>query len=111
MTRRISRTQHKSPLRALARVVRRIGGRLELFEEIADRAGDVDSAGGSALAILDTLDDAGRLGALGAVGALGCVHYFLTVGSFSNLGHVFSENLFYTRTAGTVFGSIVLGPL
>ena len=80
---------------------------LKLLVEVARRAGDENPAGDVALAVFHTLYDAGGLAALGAVGALGRVHYFLTVCSFSNLGHVFSENLFYTRTEGTVFGSIV----
>ena len=69
------------------RVVRRIGGGLELFEEVASRAGDIDSAGGSALAILDTLDDAGGLGALGTIGALVGIHDLLTVAGLGNLRH------------------------
>jgi hypothetical protein len=60
---------------------------LELFEEVAGRAGDVDSAGGSALAVLDPLDDAGWFGALGTVGALGGIHCFLTVAGFGYFCH------------------------
>jgi hypothetical protein len=73
---------------------RRLGGplqvvqsRLELFEEVAGRAGDVHSAGNAALAILDALDDAGGLGALGAVGALLGIHDLLAVTGFGDLCH------------------------
>src|SRR5271165_3167173 len=61
--------------------------RLEPFVEFASGAGDVDSAGNAALAVLYPLDDAGGLAALRAVGALGGVHYFLTVCGLRNLGH------------------------
>src|ERR1700679_2137435 len=60
---------------------------LELFEELADRAGDVDSAGDAALAVLDALDDAGGLGALGTVGALLCIHDLFAVAGLANLCH------------------------
>src|ERR1700679_1101608 len=60
---------------------------LELFEELADRAGDVDSAGDAALAVLDALDDAGGLGALGTIGALLCIHDLLAVAGLGNLCH------------------------
>src|SRR6185312_3864742 len=84
---------------------------LELLVELARRAGDENPAGDVALAVFDTLYDAGGLAAFGAVGALGCVHYFLAVCGLSNLGHIFSENLFYTRSAETVFGRPPLFPL
>jgi hypothetical protein len=73
---------------------------LQLLVEIARRAGDENPAGDAALAVFDPLYDAGGLATLGAVGALGCVHYFLAVCGLSNLGHVFSEGLFYTRISG-----------
>ena len=60
---------------------------LELFEELAGRAGDVDSAGGSAFAVLDALYDASGLGALGAIGALVSIHDLLTVAGLGNLRH------------------------
>ena len=60
---------------------------LELLEEVAGRAGDVDSAGCAALAVLDPLDDAGGLGALGTIGALAGVHCFFTVACFGYFGH------------------------
>ncbi len=60
---------------------------LELFEEVAGRAGDVDSAGGSALAVLDPLDDAGGFGALRTVGALVGIHDLCAVTGFGNLSH------------------------
>ena len=61
---------------------------LELFEEVASRAGNVDSAGNAALTVLDALDDAGGLGALGAIGALLSIHDLLTVTSLGNSRHV-----------------------
>ena len=60
---------------------------LELLEEVASRAGDVDSAGDAALAVLDALDDAGGLGALGTIGALLCIHDLFAVAGFGNLRH------------------------
>jgi hypothetical protein len=60
---------------------------LEFFEELAGRAGDVDSAGGSALAVLDAFNDTGGLGALGAIGALVSIHDLLTVAGLGNLRH------------------------
>ena len=60
---------------------------LELFEEVASRAGNVDSAGNTALAVLDALDDAGGLGALGTIGALLGVHDLLAVTGFGDLCH------------------------
>ena len=44
------------------------GSGLELFEKLACRAGDVDSAGDAALAVFDALHDAGGFAALGTVG-------------------------------------------
>ena len=60
---------------------------LELLVEVAGRAGDVDSAGDSALAVLDALYDADGFGALGTVGALGGIHCFLTVAGFGYFCH------------------------
>ena len=60
---------------------------LELLEEIAGRAGDVDSAGNATLAVLDALDDARGFGALGAICGLGGVHDLLAVACLCNLGH------------------------
>ena len=61
--------------------------RLEFFVEVADRAGDVDSAGDAALTVLDALDDTRGLAALRTVGRLRRVHYFFTVTSFCDLSH------------------------
>ena len=77
---------------------------LELFVELTRRAGDENPAGDAAFAVFDPFDDAGGLAALGAVGALGGVHYFLAVCGLCNLGHIFSENLFYTRMEKLSFG-------
>ena len=60
---------------------------LELFEEFAGRAGDVDSAGDAALAVLDALDDTSGFGALGTVGALLCIHDLFAVAGLGNLCH------------------------
>ena len=60
---------------------------LEFFEEIACRAGDIHSAGSTALTVFDTLDDAGGFGALRTVGALVRIHNFLTVAGLGNLRH------------------------
>ena len=59
---------------------------LQLFEELAPGARDVDSAGDAAFAVFHALDDAGGLAALRAIGALGSVHDLLTVGCFCDLG-------------------------
>jgi hypothetical protein len=61
--------------------------RLELLEEVAGRAGDINAAGDIALAVLDALYDAGGLGALGAVGALLGIHDLLAVTGFGDLCH------------------------
>ena len=60
---------------------------LEFFEEIARRAGDIYSAGSSALPVLDTLDDAGGFGALGTIRALVGIHDLLTVAGLGNFRH------------------------
>ena len=60
---------------------------LELLEEFAGRAGDVDSARDAALAVLDALYDAGGLGALGAIGALLGIHDLLAVTGLGDLCH------------------------
>jgi hypothetical protein len=57
---------------------------LQLFEELARRARDIDSAGSAALAIFHAFDDARGLAALGTIGALAGVHYFFTVRGFCN---------------------------
>ena len=62
--------------------------KLELFEELAGGAGDVDAAGDTALTVLDALDDAGGLGALRAIGALVSIHDLLTVAGLGNLRHL-----------------------
>ena len=60
---------------------------LELLEKVASRAGDIDSARGSALTILNALDDTSRFGTLGAIGALVSIHDLLTVAGLGNLCH------------------------
>ncbi len=60
---------------------------LELLEEVAGGAGDVDATGDVTLAIFDALDDAGGLGALGTVGALVGIHDLFPVAGFGNLRH------------------------
>jgi hypothetical protein len=62
-----------------------LGDGLELLEEVAGRAGDVDAAGDAALAILDALDDARGLFALGAGGALEFC-FFLTIAGLCSHG-------------------------
>ena len=64
-----------------------IGNGLEFFEEIARRAGDIHSARSTALAVLDTLDDAGGFGALGTIRALVGIHDLLPVAGLGNLRH------------------------
>ena len=64
-------------------------GLLELLEEVASRAGDVDSAGDAALTVLDALYDSCGLGALGAIGALVCIH---DLGAVTCLGNFSSHN-------------------
>ena len=59
----------------------------EFLEEIARRAGDVYSAGGTALPILNTLDDTGGFGALGTIRALVGIHDLLTVAGLGNFRH------------------------
>ena len=61
--------------------------KLELFEELAGGAGDVDAARDAALTVLDALDDAGGLGALRAIGALVRIHNLVTVAGLGNLCH------------------------
>ena len=61
--------------------------KLEFFEEIARRTGDIHSAGSTALTVLDALYDAGRFGALRTIGALVGVHDLLTVAGLGNLRH------------------------
>ena len=73
----------------LLRSSKRLPESLEFLEEITGRAGDVDSAGDTALAVLDALDDACGLRALGAIGALLGVHDLLAVAGLGNLCHNF----------------------
>ena len=61
--------------------------RLELFEEITCRAGDIDSAGNAAFAVLDALNDACCFGALRTFCALVGIHDLLAVACFGNLCH------------------------
>ena len=63
---------------------------LQLFEEIAGRAGDVHPTGHATLPVLDALYDTGGFGALGAVGALLCVHDLFAVTGLGNLSHTVS---------------------
>ena len=77
------------------------GRNLQLLVKFARRAGNKNSAGDAALAVLYALYDAGLLAALGAVGALGSIHHFLTVGCFCDLGHVLSSSPAHHRTAIT----------
>ena len=60
---------------------------LELFKEFAGRAGDVNSAWGSTLAILYALNDTCGFGAFGAIRALVSIHDLLTVAGLGNLRH------------------------
>src|SRR5438270_12815156 len=61
---------------------------LQLFVKLAAGAGNKDTAGNVAFAVLDALYDPGGLTALGTIGALGSVHYFLAVCRLGDLGHV-----------------------
>ena len=60
---------------------------LELLEEIAADAGDVNSTWDVALAVFDALYDACGLGALGACSALLCIHDLGAVAGLGNLRH------------------------
>src|SRR5579875_625020 len=62
--------------------------RLQLFKELARRAGDIHSTRNAALAVLHALHDARRLGALRAIRALLRVHNLFAVSSLGNLGHL-----------------------
>jgi hypothetical protein len=64
------------------RLVRNSQFELQLLEEFAGRARDVNPARNAAFAVFDALDDARRLAALGAIGALSGVHDLLAVGCF-----------------------------
>lgn len=59
----------------------------EFFKEIARRAGDIHSARSTALAVLDTLDNACGFGALGTIRALVGIHDLLTVAGLGYLRH------------------------
>jgi hypothetical protein len=61
---------------------------LELLEELATGAGDVDAAGNAAFAVFGALHDASRLAALRAVRRLGRVHLFFAISCFCDLCHV-----------------------
>ena len=73
--------------RALPKPIDRTTLVLQLLEELAGRAGDVDSARDAAFAVFYALDDARGLAALGAIGALGGVHDLLAVCGFCDLRH------------------------
>jgi hypothetical protein len=60
---------------------------LEFFEEIARRAGDIHSARSTALAVLDSLDNAGGFGALRTIRALVGIHDLLAVAGLGNFRH------------------------
>src|ERR1035437_4194040 len=72
---------------------------LELLEELARRAGDVNAAGYAALTVLHTLDDTGGLGALGAVCALVGVHHLLSGAGLVNLRH--SAHISFYESGGS----------
>jgi hypothetical protein len=67
--------------------------------EFAARAGNKDSAGGIAFAVLHALYDPGRLAAFRAIGALGGVHDFFAVCRFGDLSHdcIFSWDVGFPR--------------
>src|ERR1700754_602658 len=75
---------------------------LQLFVEIARRAGDVHPSRNAALAVLHALHNARRLRALRAIGALLCIHDLLAVTGLGNLRHGISpaklRNLGYPET-------------
>jgi hypothetical protein len=76
----------KGPNRAPCRMYSSLSY-LEFFEEIACRAGDIHSAGSTALTVFDTLDDAGGFGALRTIRALVGIHDLLTVAGLGYFRH------------------------
>jgi len=60
---------------------------LELFEEFACGARDINSSWDAAFAVFHTLDDTGGFGALRTIRALVGVHDLLAVAGFGNLRH------------------------
>ena len=60
---------------------------LQLLEELAGRARNVNPARDAALAVLDPLHNTRRLAALRAIRALGGVHDLLAVRCLCNLSH------------------------
>lgn len=60
---------------------------LELLEELASRAGDINATRDAAFTVLGAFHDPGRFAALGAIRGLGRVHLFLTVSCFCDLCH------------------------
>jgi hypothetical protein len=64
-----------------------LGSFLELFVELAGRAGDINSARDASFAVFDALHNAGGLAALRTIRALGRVHNFLAICCLGNLGH------------------------
>jgi hypothetical protein len=59
---------------------------LQLLEELASRAWNVNAAGDAAFAVFHALDDAGGLPTLGAIRTLGGIHDLFAVGCFRDLG-------------------------
>ena len=60
---------------------------LEFLEEIARRAGDINSARNTALTVLHALHNASWFGALRTIRALVSIHDLLTVAGLGNLRH------------------------
>jgi hypothetical protein len=60
---------------------------LEFFEEVASRAGNINSARDAALTVLDAFHNTCGFGALRTVRALVCVHDLLAVAGLGNLRH------------------------
>lgn len=68
-------------------VYSQIRSRLEFFEELARRAGDINSTRNSAFPILHALNDAGWFRALRTIRALVRIHDLFTVAGLGNLRH------------------------
>ncbi len=60
---------------------------LKFLVELTGRTRDIDSAGDTAFAVFDALDDARGLATFGTVGRLRRVHYLFAITSFCNLCH------------------------
>src|SRR5215469_18710686 len=82
---------------------------LQLLEELAGGARDVNAARDAAFPVFHALDDARRLAALGAIRALGGIHDLFAVGGFRDLGTYCHDESLLLSNVGAAFRASLRG--